>query len=118
MKKSKFILGTATVLLISAGVIAIPSAANAAERATGAINCQGNSFAIKEIHTVSNSKGNVTHQIYGSIGHSTPFDHTNSVTAGYSATYASWNTHHVWEFKAKGGKVFATGVTSARVQCE
>lgn len=118
MKKMRVLLSAAAALVVGVSLVAIPTAANAAEKATGKISCAGSSIPSKEIHTVSNSKGNVTHQIYGAQGHSTAWDHTNSVTAGYSATYATWNTHHVWEFKAKGGKVFASAIKSARVQCE
>lgn len=118
MKKAKIFISAAAALVVGAGLVAVPTAANAAEKATGAITCGSNGLKIKEIHTVSNSKGNVTHQIYGAIGNGTPWEHTDSVTAGYSATYATWNTHHPQEFKAAGGKVFASAISSARVQCE
>jgi hypothetical protein len=117
MNKRKLTVAATTAAILAIGIISVPTTANAAEKATGAISCNGNG-ALKEIHTISSSKGNVTHQIYGATGMSSSIKHTSSITAGYSAAYATWNTHHWLEWRADGGKVFASAISSARTQCE
>ncbi|BDZ48105.1 hypothetical protein GCM10025867_03460 [Frondihabitans sucicola] len=90
----------------------------AAPQATGANNGQGGSVNAEEVHSATSAKATVTAQISGSQGAEAPWDHTNSVMLGYSATSVSWNAHDVWEWKSKGGRVFGSDVKSARVQCE
>lgn len=111
----KLLVSIAASVVLAAGLVTTPSIANAASSGTGKINCMPSG---KDVHTVSNSKGNVTHQIYGAKGYTSPIEHTSSITMGYSATYASWNSHHMWEFYSDGGKVFAGAIKSAKVQCE
>ncbi|ROQ05081.1 hypothetical protein EDF42_0742 [Curtobacterium sp. PhB172] len=111
---TKMMFSVAATAALTVGLLATPTPANAAQAGTGKLNCQPSG---KEVHTVSNSRGNVRHDIYGAKGHSTPWAHTNSVTMGYSSTYASWDSHHVWEYYSDGGKVFGSAMKSASVRC-
>lgn len=110
----KIVTGMGIAVALVAGLVAVPATAQAAESKTGKIDC---SAMGQDVHTTSNAKGNVRHDIYGAKGYTTPWAHTSSLTVGYSSTYASWDSHHRWEFYSDGGKVFAAGVTSARVKC-
>jgi hypothetical protein len=90
-------------------------AAHAAEKALGNITCS----QFKEIHSISTSKGDVRHEIYGAWQLGAMWPVTSSISVGYSSTYTAFDAQH-WLFNKNesGGRVKgSSGVTSGSLQC-
>jgi hypothetical protein len=101
-------IGLAAASLIGTG-------AQAAEKPLGNISCMN----FKEIHSVSNSKGDVVHEIYGGWQFGAIWPTTSSIHPGYSSAYSVWDVHHwLYPRNESGGRAKgSTGITSASLQC-
>lgn len=105
-------IGAAVAMLTTA---LIGTAAQAAEKPLGNITCN----QLKEIHSISNAKGDVVHEIYGAWGYGAAWPVTSTVSVGYSSTYTAFDAQH-WLFykNESGGRVKgSSGVASASLQC-
>jgi hypothetical protein len=109
------LISMSIVAAVTAGLSLTGAAsAQAADKGIGALKC----LTLKEIHTLSNSRGDVTHQIYGAKQPLAAWETTNSVKAGYSSGLVQWNVHHWLFYTMKSGKVFGSEVKSASARCE
>jgi hypothetical protein len=103
----------ASLALILGGTV---QAQAATSRSIGNITCSGK----KEIHTVSRSKGQAVHQVYGGWQIGAAWPTTSSRSPGYSSTYASWDQHHwmYWKNQSGGRVKSSVDVTSGSIQCK
>lgn len=114
-------LGVGAAALVGAiivGMTATPAfAVEYMKSMPGGLTCSTSRF--QEQHISSYARGNVRHQLNNASGWTNPQGISQYViTAGYSATYTSWDTHFWGINKSSWGYAYgSTGITSASRYC-